>query len=87
MLLCVDRVYIGARTAISTNSLLLRYYVNLLVRTHFNSTCLDAEREEKDLEREAPSVTERSCVTTSRESPSPPFDDLLDEVVLRGSVD
>ena len=34
--------------------------------------CLDEEKVEKDSEREERSDTERSCVTTSKESPSPP---------------
>merc|ERR1712127_879299 len=48
--------------------------------------CPDEEKEARDSEREAPSVTERSFVITSRESPSPPFDDLLDEVVSSVSL-
>ena len=41
------------------------------------SICLDEEKEERDLEREALSVTERYCVITSRVSPSQPSVDWL----------
>merc|ERR1712038_323825 len=37
------------------------------------SSCLDAAKEVKDLERVAPNVTVRCCVTTSRASPNQPF--------------
>ena len=45
------------------------------------ATCQDEEREEKVLEREAPNVTEKSFVITSKESPSPQSEDWLAEVV------
>merc|ERR1712241_183169 len=48
--------------------------------------CPDEAKEERDSEREAPSVTERSFVITSRVLLSPPFDDLLDEVVSNVSL-
>jgi hypothetical protein len=35
--------------------------------------CLDVEKEEKDWEREEPNATEKSFVTTSKESPNPRF--------------
>lgn len=44
-------------------------------------SCLDVEKEVKDSERAAPSVTERSFVITSRVSPSQPSVDSLDEAV------
>ena len=44
-------------------------------------TCLAEAREAKVLERGAPSVTGRSFVTTSKESPSQPFDVSLAVVV------
>lgn len=44
-------------------------------------SCLDVEKEAKDSERAAPSVTERSFVITSRVSPSQPSVDSLDEAV------
>merc|ERR1712188_205232 len=47
----------------------------------------EEEREVKDSEREAPSVTERSCVITSRESPSLPSEDWREEEVSSVSPD
>ena len=40
---------------------------------HFKATCLEEAKEERVLEKEAPKDTGRSCVTTSRASPSLPF--------------
>ena len=45
------------------------------------TTCQAEEREEKVLEREAPNVTEKSFVITSKESPSQQSEDWLAEVV------
>ena len=42
-------------------------------------TWAEEEREVRDSEREAPSVTERFCVITSRESPSQPSEDWQEE--------
>merc|ERR1711977_311698 len=44
-----------------------------------NQAWEEEEREVRDSEREAPSVTERSCVITSRESPSLPSEDWREE--------
>merc|ERR1711970_787944 len=41
-------------------------------RTKQKQPCPEEEREERDSEREVPRGTGRCCVTTSRESPSPP---------------
>jgi hypothetical protein len=69
--------------------LLQKQLEQLKLETHSNpkpklktqqQPCLDAEKEAKDSEREAPSDTERSCETTFKASPSPPFDDLPAEV-------
>merc|ERR1711959_66149 len=51
------------------------------------TTWEEEEREVKDSEREAPSVTERSCVITSRESPSLPSEDWREEEVSSVSPD
>ena len=45
------------------------------------STCQAEARAVKVLEREAPNVTEKSFVITSKESPSPQSEDWLAEVV------
>merc|ERR1712025_94824 len=50
-------------------------------------TWAEEEREVRDSEREAPSVTERFCVITSRESPSQPSEDWQEEVVSSVSPD
>ena len=44
-----------------------------LLKTENRTTCQEEEKEEKDSEREAPSVTEKSFVITSRVLPSPLF--------------
>ena len=46
-----------------------------------NERCLDEAKEEKVLEREVPSATEKSYETTSKVSPSLQSDDWQDEVV------
>ena len=51
------------------------------------SRCLDVVKEEKDLEREARSVTEKFFVITSKESRSPPSVDWRVEVESNVSVD
>ena len=51
------------------------------------SSCLDEEKEARDSEREAPSVTEKFCETTSRVSPSQPSEDWPDEVASNESLD
>ena len=53
----------------------------LIKQQETTTRCLDEAKVVKDLEREVPSVTERSYETTSRESQSPQFDVSLDEVV------
>ena len=55
-------------------------------KTHIQ-TCLEEEKEEKDSEREAPSVTVRSFVITSKVSPSPPSVVWLVVVVLSVFLD
>ena len=74
---------------------ILRYFaVYITILTCYNSLtnfrksrCLDVVKEEKDLEREAPSVTERFFVTTSRVSRSPPSVDWRVEVESSVSAD
>lgn len=69
----------------------LQTQLSILHQRNFNSyncsRCLDEAKEVKDLERVELSVTEKSYETTSRESPNPQSDVLLDEVVLSESVD
>ena len=54
------------------------------INNNKQTKCLEEEKEEKDLEREAPSVTAKFSVITSRVLPSPPSVVLL--VVVVSSV-
>lgn len=59
---------------IFSHSQLHSYYYTTTTTTKLPPICLDEEKEEKVLEREVQSVTERSCETTSRESLNRPSD-------------
>ena len=81
-------VVVRARAIRGSKHQLLAYELDQLSRPILQaSSCLDEEKEERDLEREAPSVTERSYETTSKESRSQPSADWLAEVVSSVSLD
>ena len=75
----VDRIIDGVSTSIRIKLVLFLWnffkpeFINSIVLIYSyirKQKCLDEEKEEKDLEREAPSVTEKSYVITSKVSPN-----------------
>ena len=62
---------LSSRDALDTNDPPPPRSLKIFTRKNEKSSCLDVAKEERDLEKEAPSVTAKSCVITSRVSPSP----------------